>query len=153
MYQDCLIDGNLALSGSQNPSHASNPRFETKIYALPVQHVSKASVPRVSARHQASSLPKLLLSLIAVTAMVAALVFIAHTVVAHESSTFEEALAITATQTVEVRPGDSLWTLAETYPVEGMTTQGTAELIRMWNDLESATLQPGMELSVASQAD
>lgn len=153
MYQDCLIDGNLALSVSQNPSQEPSRRFETKIYALPAQHVSKAPAPRVSAKHQASSLPKLVLSLIAVTAMVAALVFVAHAVVAHESSAFEEALTTTATQSVEVRPGDSLWALAEAYPVEGMTTQDTAELIRTWNGLESATLQPGMELSVASQAD
>lgn len=153
MYQDCLTDGNLALSVSQNPSQEPNRRFETKIYVLPVQGVSKAPASRVSAKSQASSLPKLVLALIAVIAMVAALVFVAHAVLAHESSTFEEALATTATQTVEVRPGDSLWALAEAYPVEGMTTQDTAELIRTWNDLESATLQPGMELSVASQAD
>ena len=53
----------------------------------------------------------------------------------HESTTF-------------VRPGDGLLSIAAEHPVEGLTTEQTAQWIEERNDLEGITLQPGQQLIV-----
>lgn len=52
---------------------------------------------------------------------------------------------------VRVASGDSLWALAEAHPVDGLETAQVVELIMEENGLSSATLQPGMLLSVPLQ--
>lgn len=53
-----------------------------------------------------------------------------------------------ATQVVTVESGDSLWSLARHHEVDGLTVGEEVELIRSMNGLSSATLQPGMKLTV-----
>lgn len=61
-----------------------------------------------------------------------------------------EAAAISAVDRSEVTvaAGDSLWSIAEAHPIEGLDASRTVELIREWNELESPMLRVGMELSV-----
>lgn len=50
--------------------------------------------------------------------------------------------------TTFVRPGDGLLSIAAEHPVEGLTTEQTAQWIEERNDLEGITLQPGQQLIV-----
>ena len=52
-------------------------------------------------------------------------------------------------QSVRVRQGATLWDLAETYNVDGVSTQDMVSAIKDWNDLDSSMLQPGQTIFVA----
>ncbi len=59
-----------------------------------------------------------------------------------------EAVGSATFEPVTVEAGDSLWSLATEHPIEGLSTQETSDAIRDRNQLETALLQPGMELEV-----
>lgn len=63
-------------------------------------------------------------------------------------SAYAQAVAEVETCEIEVASGDSLWSLAERYGVDGLDTSQLVDLLIEWNGLESATLQPGMLLVV-----
>ena len=150
MNRGDYIDGNLALSVPKRSLSIANPRFETQIYQLPSPRHRKSCNDLPYAQPKHSSLLSSVLAVFAVLVLVSAMLAAMFSVAAGSRSAFENALDSTPTQYVEVFEGDSLWTLAKEHPVSGMTTQETTELIRAWNDLDHATLQPGMELLVAS---
>jgi LysM repeat protein len=54
------------------------------------------------------------------------------------------------TTTHRVTVGDTLWSLARQYPVEGLTTGQTVELLQQVNDLDGATIVAGTCLRVPS---
>lgn len=150
MNRGDYIDGNLALSVPKRSLSITNPRFETQIYQLPSPRHRKSCNDLPYAQPKHSSLLSSVLAVFAILVLLSAMLAAMFSVAAGSRSAFENALDSTPTQYVEVFEGDSLWTLAEEHPVSGMTTQETTELIRAWNDLDHATLQPGMELIVAS---
>ena len=49
---------------------------------------------------------------------------------------------------VYVRPGDSVWALAEEHPIDGYATSDVVRWIEEANDLQTSTLIPGQELLV-----
>ena len=53
---------------------------------------------------------------------------------------------------IHVGAGDSLWTIAQAHPVEGLSTQQNVELIIDANDLQSTVLTIGTEIMVPSSA-
>lgn len=55
------------------------------------------------------------------------------------------------TTTLRIEPGQTLWTIAETHPVEGLTTQQSADLIASINGLRG-TVNAGSVIRVPSQA-
>lgn len=54
--------------------------------------------------------------------------------------------------TIRVQPGDSLWSLAEEYPIEGLSTQETSDMIRSVNHLEHGSLAAGAHLKVPDRS-
>lgn len=68
--------------------------------------------------------------------------------ISSEQRAFDSALASSSRQTITVKAGDSLWSIAEAYDIEGLSTRQTSDIIRAWNDLETSTLQPGDTLVV-----
>ena len=54
--------------------------------------------------------------------------------------------------TIRVQPGDSLWSLAEEYPIEGLSTQETSDMIRSVNHLEHGSLAAGAHLKVPARS-
>lgn len=150
MNRGDYIDGNLALSVPKRSLSIASPRFETQIYQLPSPRHRKSCNDLLYAQPKHSSLLSSVLAVFAILVLVSSMLAAMFSVASGSRSAFENALDSTPTQYVEVFEGDSLWTLAKEHPVSGMTTQETTELIRAWNDLDYATLQPGMELLVAS---
>ena len=51
--------------------------------------------------------------------------------------------------TITVGAGDSLWTIASDYPVDGVSTPELVEWLKDENDLTSAALALGQSLTVA----
>jgi hypothetical protein len=55
------------------------------------------------------------------------------------------------TTTLRIEPGQTLWTIAKTHPIEGLTTQQSADLIASINGLRG-TVNAGSVIRVPSQA-
>lgn len=57
------------------------------------------------------------------------------------------------TMRVKVLPGDTLWALAERYPVDGYSTPQTADLLAEINGLDTSTIVAGVSLEVPAPVD
>lgn len=137
MHAVKMTDGNLALDCSRSDA----PAFS-------VIPGGRSDAPaRVRAEHAAAPLASVRSLVLAVLLAVTA--FSAVPSVMGRIS-FESALANTATRTIEVSSGDSLWVLAELHPVEGMSTSDTVRLMKEWNSLDQGMLVPGQDLIVAA---
>lgn len=55
-------------------------------------------------------------------------------------------------ETVRVQSGDSLWSLAQEHPIEGLSTQETSDMIRNVNHLEHGSLDAGVHLKVPARS-
>lgn len=55
-----------------------------------------------------------------------------------------------ATTVVRVEQGDTVWTIASTHPVPGLSTAQNADLIARLNDLDTSALAAGVTLRVPS---
>lgn len=55
-------------------------------------------------------------------------------------------------ETVRVQSGDSLWSLAQEHPIEGLSTQETSDIIRSVNHLEHGSLDAGDVLKVPARS-
>lgn len=53
---------------------------------------------------------------------------------------------------VTVLPGDTLWSLAERYPIEGRSTAQTVDLLADINELDGPAIHAGVALSVPAPA-
>ena len=67
---------------------------------------------------------------------------------ASRQAAFDAALASQSRIEVAVERGDTLWSIASAHPIDGMSQVDTVEVLKSWNGLEQASLQPGMVLSV-----
>ena len=63
----------------------------------------------------------------------------------------QEALANVSYELIVVHPGDTIWDIAQSHPVEGCSTQELARHLRSINNLEDANLTVGMRLNVPQQ--
>lgn len=93
------------------------------------------------------------LAYLAVVAVVAALAatyaFVDVSIAARLDASLHEVEATS----VYVRPGDSLWALAESHPVEGRSTSEVVRWIQERNSLESSTIVPGQQLLVPASGE
>ena len=55
-------------------------------------------------------------------------------------------------ETVRVQSGDSLWSLAQEHPIDGLSTQETSDMIRSVNHLERGSLDAGAVLKVPARS-
>ena len=55
-------------------------------------------------------------------------------------------------ENVRVQSGDSLWSLAQEHPIEGLSTQETSDMIRNVNHLEHGSLDAGAHLKVPARS-
>ena len=110
-------------------------------------------VKRVRQHRRAQSAQKAVLyhqyALLLCTCVLALVVALAWIAVDHaHTAQVDEAFAHTTYQTATVMPGTTLWSLAESHPVEGCSTREVVAHIRAINHLESASLSVGMQLQV-----
>ena len=79
---------------------------------------------------------------------IAALVVIAALLILGAIVTSPHSAPAPALATLKVRAGDSLWTLAATHPIDGLTTRQVSELLVEANDLEGPLVIPGQTILV-----
>lgn len=65
---------------------------------------------------------------------------------------YAESVSNVTYETVRVQSGDSLWSLAQEHPIEGLSTQETSEMIRNVNHLEHGSLDAGAHLKVPARS-
>lgn len=65
---------------------------------------------------------------------------------------YAESVSNVTYETVRVQPGDSLWSLAQEHPIEGLSTQETSDMIRSVNHLERGSLDAGAHLKVPARS-
>lgn len=144
-----MVQGNLAL------------KLETP--AAPAFTVVKGGrsgyqpLPVKSARNQhavAAPTPVALkVSTIVAVAVALTLFFVlATSVFSARHAAYAESVSNVTYETIRVQPGDSLWSLAEEYPIEGVSTQETSDMIRNVNHLEHGSLAAGAHLKVPARS-
>lgn len=144
-----MVQGNLAL------------KLETP--AAPAFTVVKGGrsgyqpLPVKSARNQhavAAPTPVALkVSTIVAVAVALALFFVlATSVFSARHAAHAESVSNVTYETIRVQPGDSLWSLAEEYPIEGLSAQETSDMIRNVNHLEHGSLAAGAYLKVPARS-
>lgn len=65
---------------------------------------------------------------------------------------YAESVSNVTYETVRVQSGDSLWSLAQEHPIEGLSTQETSDMIRNVNHLEHGSLDAGAHLNVPARS-
>lgn len=144
-----MVQGNLAL------------KLETP--AAPAFTVVKGGrsgyqpLPVKSARNQhavAAPTPVALkVSTIVAVAVALTLFFVlATSVFSARHAAYAESVSNVTYETIRVQPGDSLWSFAEEYPIEGLSTQETSDMIRNVNHLEHGSLAAGAYLKVPARS-
>ena len=77
---------------------------------------------------------------------------LATSVFSARHAAYAESVSNVTYETIRVQPGDSLWSLAEEYPIEGLSTQETSDMIRNVNHLEHGSLAAGAYLKVPARS-
>ena len=143
-----MVQGNLALK-LETPAEPTftvvkggRSRFQP-VAAMPnrAQHAVVAAAPVA-----------LKASTIVAFAVAFTLFFVlATTVFTARHAAYADSVSTVTYETVRVHTGDSLWSLAEEHPVEGLTTQETSDMIRSVNHLERGSLDAGAVLKVPAR--
>ena len=90
---------------------------------------------------------------IVAVAVALTLVFVlATSVFSARHAAYAESVSNVTYETIRVQSGDSLWSLAEEYPIEGLSTQETSDMIRNVNHLEHGSLAAGAHLKVPARS-
>ena len=79
-------------------------------------------------------------------------IVVAMSVFSARHAAYAESVSNITYETIRVQPGDSLWSLAEEYPIEGLSTQETSDMIRSVNHLEHGSLAAGAHLKVPARS-
>ena len=110
--------------------------------------------PSRSQRVTTASAPAALkASTIAALAVALTLFFVlATSIFSARHAAYAESVSNVTYETVRVQSGDSLWSLAQEHPIEGLSTQETSEMIRSVNHLEHGSLDAGVHLKVPARS-
>lgn len=133
------VHGNLALKAES----VSTPRFTVINGFGAGRRTMCAQAPVAAPTH----LPRALAAVV-IAVIVFACLATAYAVLHTKQQAFNAAISSEQLEVVEVSGGDSLWSIAATYPIEGLDTSEVVDAIQAINGLDSGTLQPGMELQV-----
>lgn len=92
-------------------------------------------------------------STIVVLAVALTLFFVlATSIFSARHAAYAESASNVTYETVRVQSGDSLWSLAQEHPIEGLSTQETSDMIRSVNRLEHGSLDAGAHLKVPARS-
>lgn len=91
-------------------------------------------------------------TIVAVAVALTIFVVLATSVFSARHAAYAESVSNVTYETIRVQPGDSLWSLAEEYPIEGLSTQETSDMIRNVNHLEHGSLAAGAHLKVPARS-
>ena len=143
MNTQIYVSGNLALS--MNPQDSK----ELTVINGGRARINSATIDGAHTTRAISSRSLFVLR-VAVLAIVCIFVFVAtFNISSAISAPTYEMIENVKLQSIHAKQGQSLWEIAETYDVEGVSTPDMVSAIRDWNGLDSSLLQPGQTLLVA----
>lgn len=91
-------------------------------------------------------------TIVAVAVALTLFFVLATSVFSARHAAYAESVSNVTYETIRVQPGVSLWSLAEEYPIEGLSTQETSDMIRNVNHLEHGSLAAGAHLKVPARS-
>lgn len=91
-------------------------------------------------------------TIVAVAVALTLFFVLATSVFSARHAAYAESISNVTYETIRVQSGDSLWSLAEEYPIEGLSTQETSDMIRNVNHLEHGSLAAGAHLKVPARS-
>lgn len=91
-------------------------------------------------------------TIVAVAVALTLFFVLATSVFSARHAAYAESVSNVTYETIRVQHGDSLWSLAEEYPIEGLSTQETSDMIRNVNHLEHGSLAAGAHLKVPARS-
>lgn len=144
-----MVQGNLALKleTPAAPAFTVVKGGRSSFQTLPgkpahSQRVAKTSAPAA-----------LKVSTIVTLAVALTLFFVlATSIFSARHTAYAESVSNVTYETVRVQSGDSLWSLAQEHPIEGLSTQETSDVIRNINHLEHGSLDAGAHLKVPARS-
>ena len=77
---------------------------------------------------------------------------LATSVFSARHAAYADSVANVTYETVRVQSGDSLWSLAQEHPIDGLSTQETSDMIRSVNHLDRGSLDAGAVLKVPARS-
>ena len=110
--------------------------------------------PARSQRVAAASAPVALKAstIIALAVSLTLFFVLAASIFSARHAAYAESVSNVTYETVRVQSGDSLWSLAQEHPIEGLSTQETSDMIRSVNHLEHGSLDAGAHLKVPARS-
>ena len=144
-----MVQGNLALK-LQTPAA---PAF-TVVKGGRSSFQSLPGKPARSQRVATTSAPVALKASTIVALAVALTLFfvLATSIFSARHAAYAESVSNVTYETVRVQSGDSLWSLAQEHPIEGLSTQETSDMIRDVNHLEHGSLDAGAHLKAPARS-
>lgn len=144
-----MVQGNLALKleTPAAPAFTVVKGGRSSFQTLPgkpahSQRVAKTSAPAA-----------LKVSTIVTLAVALTLFFVlATSIFSARHTAYAESVSNVTYETICVQSGDSLWSLAQEHPIEGLSTQETSDVIRNINHLEHGSLDAGAHLKVPARS-
>lgn len=144
-----MVQGNLALKleTTAAPAFKVVKGGRSGFQTLPVK-------PAHSQRVAWTSTPAVLkVSTIVALAVALTLFFVlATSIFSARHAAYAESVSNVTYETIRVQSGDSLWSLAQEHPIEGLSTQETSDMIRDVNHLEHGSLDAGAHLKVPARS-
>ena len=77
---------------------------------------------------------------------------LATSVFSARHAAYANSVANVTYETVRVQSGDSLWSIAQEHPIDGLSTQETSDMIRSVNHLDRGSLDAGAVLKVPARS-
>lgn len=144
-----MVQGNLALKLEAPAAPAftvvKGGRFGFRAVAPKPNRAQHAAVASAPVSLKASTV-------VAIAVAFTLFFVLATTVFTTRHAAYADSVANVTYETVRVQAGDSLWSLAEDHPVEGLSTQETSDMIRSVNHLEHGSLNAGAHLKVPARS-
>lgn len=144
-----MVQGNLALKleAPAAPAFTVVKGGRSGFQTLPVKPVRSQCVATTSAP------VALKVSTIVALAVALTLFFVlATSIFSARHAAYAESVSNVTYEAVRVQSGDSLWSLAQEHPIEGLSTQETSDMIRNVNHLEKGSLDVGAHLKVPARS-
>lgn len=142
-----MVQGNLALKFDE-PARAEAPARPTftVIEGARRYDLERPRSARTASTVNTAPVSKAMISLFISAACVA--LAIICSIFAARTTAYADIAQQTPLETVHVAEGDTIWSLAEHHPVDGLSTYETVKLIESQNSLSSSALAAGQDILV-----
>ncbi|MDO4436703.1 MAG: LysM peptidoglycan-binding domain-containing protein [Coriobacteriaceae bacterium] len=144
-----VVEGGLKC-GNRSLGTASTPKYADSSVTPKSLGSNVCAAPRANRRHATYSGTRgsRLTYILSLAALLFACAAFSYSIDTVRGAQYDQMVNSANRETIEVSAGESLWSLAEAHPIDGMSAADTVRVIQDWNNLEGGLIRAGMELSV-----